>query len=249
MIFRAFPAMLWAFGLQSVGVLMNQLLLRCDVLAFSRSGSGIRVANGDLGLFRDSATQPNDRMIFDPFEQFTPPDFLFRIARTQEQLTGYWQLRSAIFCEEQHIFRGSDRDKIDEHAIPIVCETLIAGMEDSVVGVVRIDEREPGVWFGSRLGVAAGFRSLKRLSPGVALRNHQPVYRGLGTLGAGLIYKAVSTAHALGCREFLATVQHQNEKFFRRLHWESLDRLELFGLTHVRMRADLDYYRPAECVF
>ena len=27
-------------------------------------------------------------------------------------------------------------------AIPIVCETLIAGMEDSVVGVVRIDERE-----------------------------------------------------------------------------------------------------------
>jgi hypothetical protein len=51
----------------------------------------------------------------------------------------------------------------------------------------------------------------------VALRNHQPIYRGLGALGAGLIYKAVSMAHALGCKEFLATVQHQNARFFQRL--------------------------------
>jgi putative N-acetyltransferase (TIGR04045 family) len=114
---------------------------------------------------------------------------------------------------------------------------------------VRIDEREPNLWYGSRLGIAADFRSVKKISPGVALRNHQPIYRGLGALGAGLIYKAVSTAHALGCREFLATVQHQNAKFFQRLHWEPLGELELFGLRHVKMRADLGYYRPAECVF
>jgi hypothetical protein len=188
-------------------------------------------------------------MIFDPFAQFTPPDFSFRIARSPDQVSGYWTLRKTIFCEEQQIFCGTDRDENDERAIPIICETLIAGMGDSVVGVVRIDEREPGVWHGSRLGVAADFRSVKKISPGVALRNHQPVYRGLGALGAGLIYKAVSTAHKLGCREFLATVQHQNEKFFRRLHWEPLGELELFGLPHVKMRADLDYYRPAECVF
>ena len=55
--------------------------------------------------------------------------------------------------------------------------------------------------------MAGDFRSVKKLSPGVALRNRQPVYRGLGALGAGLIFKAVSTAHALGCHEFLATVQ------------------------------------------
>jgi putative N-acetyltransferase (TIGR04045 family) len=83
----------------------------------------------------------------------------------------------------------------------------------------------------------------------VAIRNHQPIYRGLGALGAGLIYKAVSTAHALGCREFLATVQHQNARFFQRLHWEPMGELELFGLTHVKMRADLNYYQPAVYVF
>ncbi|HYY30741.1 MAG TPA: MSMEG_0567/Sll0786 family nitrogen starvation N-acetyltransferase [Chthoniobacterales bacterium] len=195
-------------------------------------------------MLRASAT-----MVFDPFTRFTPQDFVFKIARTHEELEGFWSLRKQIFCEEQNLFQGSDRDQFDEHAIPIICETLIAGMEDSVVGVVRIDERAPQVWHGSRLGVAPEFRSVKRISPGVALRNHQPIYRGLGALGAGLIYKAVSTAHALGCREFLATVQHQNARFFQRLHWEPLGELELFGLPHVKMRADLDYYRPAECVY
>jgi hypothetical protein len=188
-------------------------------------------------------------MLFDTFHHFTPQDFVFKIARTREELDGYWALRRSIFCEEQGIFQGSDRDGIDEHGIPIVCESLIAGMEDSVVGVVRIDQREPGLWYGSRLGVAANFRSVKRLSPSVAVRNHQPVFRGLGALGAGLIYKAVSTAHAIGCHEFLATVQHQNARFFQRLHWEPLEELELFGIQHVKMRADLGYYRPAESIF
>jgi hypothetical protein len=188
-------------------------------------------------------------MLFDSFHHFTPQDFVFKIARTREELDGYWALRRSIFCEEQAIFRGSDRDAIDERAVPIVCESLIAGMEDAVVGVVRIDEREPGLWYGSRLGVAANFRSVKRLSPSVAVRNHQPVFRGLGALGAGLIYKAVSTANKIGCHEFLATVQHQNARFFQRLHWEPLEQLELFGIQHVKMRADLGYYRPAESVF
>ncbi len=188
-------------------------------------------------------------MVFDPFNRFTPQDFLFKIAQTPEEIEGFWALRRRIFCDEQKIFRGTDQDEYDAFAIPIVCETLIAGMEDSVVGVVRIDERLPQVWYGSRLGVAEDFRSVKKISPGVAHRNHQPVYRGLGALGAGLIYKAVSTAHALGCREFLATVQHQNAKFFQRLHWEALGELELFGLPHVKMRADLNYYRPAKTMF
>jgi predicted GNAT family N-acyltransferase len=188
-------------------------------------------------------------MIFDSFRQFTPQDFVFKIAETSSELEGYWQLRQQVFCMEQEIFSGTDRDEIDDYAIPIVCESLIAGMEDSVVGVVRIDERAPRVWYGSRLGVAPEYRSIHRLSPGVAVRNHFPIYRGLGALGAGLIYKAVSTAHALGCVEFLATVQHQNAKFFQRLHWEPIGELELFGLPHVKMRANLSHYRAAEIVF
>jgi len=188
-------------------------------------------------------------MIFDPFHEHTPPDFAFKIAQTPLELAGYWALRQTIFCEEQRIFPHSDRDEFDPQAIPIVCETLLAGMADAIVGVVRIDERAPGVWYGSRLGVAADFRQLRNLSPGVALRNRQPVYLGLGALGAGLIYKAVSMAHALGCREFLATVQHQNARFFERLHWRPLEKLELFGIPHVRMQADLQHYRPAPCIF
>jgi len=73
----------------------------------------------------------------------------------------------------------------------------------------------------------------------------QPVHLGLGALGAGLIYKAVSLAHALGCREFLATVQHQNARFFERLHWRPLEKLDLFGIPRVRMQADLQHNRPA----
>ncbi|HEX4085376.1 MAG TPA: MSMEG_0567/Sll0786 family nitrogen starvation N-acetyltransferase [Chthoniobacteraceae bacterium] len=188
-------------------------------------------------------------MILEVFDEFTPPDFLFRIAQSPEELEGYWNLRHDIFCEEQHVFEHSDRDEIDEHAIPIVCVTLIAGMEDRVVGVVRIDEREPGLWYGSRLGVARDFRSVRRISPGVSVRNHQPIHRGLGAIGAGLIYKAVSTAHAWGCREFHATVQHQNARFFQRLHWKPLGEIALFGLRHVKMQADLSFYPPAEYVF
>jgi hypothetical protein len=188
-------------------------------------------------------------MIFEAFPPFTPPDFAFKLAKSPGEMEEYQALRRAIFCEEQKVFLDSDRDEIDADALPIVCKTLLAGMEDAVVGVVRIDERKPGVWHGSRLGVAKEFRSVKKISPGAARRNRQPLYRGLGALGAGLIFKAVSTAHALGCREFLATVQHQNARFFERLHWTPLGELELFGLRHVKMRADLNYYRPAETVF
>ncbi len=188
-------------------------------------------------------------MIFDPFQESKPQDFLFKIARMPRELEGYWALRAAVFCKEQSIFEGSDQDAVDELAIPIICESLIAGMEDSVVGAVRIDERGPGVWHGSRLCVDARFRSVKKLSPGVAQRNRLPVYRGLGALGAGLIFKAVSTAHALGCHEFLATVQHQNARFFQRLHWQPLEEIELHGLPHVKMRADLNHYRAAASVF
>ena len=138
-----------------------------------------------------------------------------------------------------------DHDLVDANTIPIVCNTILAGMEDTVAGVVRIDEREPGVWYGSRLGVAKDFRRLRHVSPGVAVRNLQPCYHALGALGAGLIYKAVSTANAIGCHEFLATVQHQNTRFFQRLHWEPLEEISLHGLKHIKMRADLNRYQPA----
>jgi len=184
-------------------------------------------------------------MILERFPSYSPHDFVFKIAKTPEDLDGFFAVRHAIFCEEQGIFNGDDRDLVDESMTAIVCKTLIAGMEDSVAGVVRIDERKPGVSHGSRLGVALDYRRIRHFSPGVAIRNLQPCYHGLGALGAGLIYKAVSTANAIGCHEFLATVQHQNARFFQRLHWEPLEEILLHGIPHVRMRGDLNYYQAA----
>ena len=188
-------------------------------------------------------------MLFDTFHHFTPQDFVFKIARTREELDGYWALRRSIFCEEQGIFQGSDRDAIDEHAIPIVCESLIAGMEDSVVGggADRSTGARALVWEPAGGGGEFPEREAAELERGGA--ESSAGVSGARRAGAGLIYKAVSMANKIGCHEFLATVQHQNARFFQRLHWEPLEELELFGIQHVKMRADLEYYRPAESVF
>ena len=136
------------------------------------------------------------------FPSFFPNDFVFKSARSQIELREFWQLRREIFCEEQGLFEESDRDEYDDTMIPIVCVSLVLGMEDQVVGVVRIAEREPGLWYGSRLGVRRKYRHLPHLSRSVPRRNHQPDFYGGRSIGAGLIYKAVSTANALGCHTF-----------------------------------------------
>ena len=182
------------------------------------------------------------------FPSFLPSDFVFKIARSQEELRGFWQLRREIFCEEQGLFEESDRDEYDDTMMPILCVSLVLGMEDQVVGVVRIDEREPGLWYGSRLGVRRKYRHLPHLSSSVPQRNRQPDFYGGRSIGAGLIYKAVSTANAIGCRTFLAQVQSQNAPFFEKLHWLPLREMELHGLPHVKMQAELDFYPPADRV-
>ena len=136
-------------------------------------------------------------------------------------------------------------DDIDDGMIPIIAKSLLMGMDDEVIGVVRIDEREPGVWWGSRLGVRSDLRRLRSMADSVVVRNRQPDFCKKRSIGAGLIYKAVSTAQALGCRVFLAHVQHQNAAFFQRLHWEPMGEIEMHGVRHVKMRAELDFYPPA----
>jgi putative N-acetyltransferase (TIGR04045 family) len=96
---------------------------------------------------------------------------------------------------------------------------------DEVVGTVRIHEEQPGLWWGSRLAVAADFRRV-------------------GALGASLIRVAVSSANAMGCHTFLAHVQEQNALLFHRLHWHVIDRVELHGRPHLRMQAELAFYPP-----
>ena len=187
----------------------------------------------------------NESGFCEPVTEFKPCDLVFKIARSQAELEGFWGLRREIFCEEQKIFLKTDVDEHDKSMIPIVALSLVMGMEDEVVGVVRIHEQEPGVWYGSRLGVHRDFRRVS-LSSAVPIRNQQSGLHAPRSVGAGLIYKAVSTANALGCKEFFAHVQRKNAAFFRRLHWKPLGDVELHGIPHVRMQVDLNFYPPGE---
>ena len=154
----------------------------------------------------------------------TVPRVVCRIARDAVDLAAYHELRRRIFCEEQGLFTVDDGDAWDAVATPIVC-VLDETSSERVIGVVRIYEATPGVWYGGRLGVDASSRRM-------------------GNIGRLLILKAVSTAHAWGCREFLAVVQPQNVPLFRRLHWRVVRPVEAHGIEHAMMRADLAHYPP-----
>ena len=166
-------------------------------------------------------------MILEPVAPYRPSHFRVKFAVAPWERRACAALRRQVFCTEQGIFSGDDRDAIDAHAIPICALSTLGGEADAVVGTVRIHEiaERPGEWWGSRLAVASTFR-------------------GTAALGAGLIQVAVSSAHARGCTIFLAHVQERNVPLFQSLHWESLDALDLHGHPHRLMQADLAAYPP-----
>jgi putative N-acetyltransferase (TIGR04045 family) len=164
-------------------------------------------------------------MIFEPFEPFVASQYRVKFATETWESRGAAALRRQVFCEEQGLFDGDDRDEIDALAIPLVALSSFGIAADEVVGTVRIHQAEPGVWWGSRLAVAVP-------------------YRKVGALGTALIRLAVSSARARGCRCFLANVQSQNALLFRHLHWKSLGELEILGRPHHHMQADLNHYPP-----
>lgn len=164
-------------------------------------------------------------MMLDPVRSFVAPGFQIKHAVDPWERKGAAALRRAVFCREQGLFEDEDRDAIDDVAIPIVALALWGVYADAVVGTVRIHEEAPGLWWGSRLAVC----------------EH---HRKVGALGSALIKLAVSSAHARGCTRFLAHVQSQNVLLFRRLHWRTVEEVELHGRLHHRMEADLTYYPP-----
>jgi len=164
-------------------------------------------------------------MIFDPFPAFLSAEYFVKFATGGWEHQGAAALRCKVFCEEQGIFSGDDRDAIDRVAIPLVALSSLGIAPDMVVGTVRIHEAEPGVWWGSRLAVA-------------------PECRKVGAIGTSLIRLAVGAAHARGCRHFFAHVQSQNVLLFQRLHWQSLGDVSFHGRPHHLMQADLTQYPP-----
>lgn len=156
----------------------------------------------------------------------TDQRYSFKLALSASEVNAYFEMRQTIFCYEQGMFTDTDRDDIDRYAHPIVAIDREAIPLNPVVGIVRIYESEPRLWYGGRLGV------------------HQD-YRRVNRIGKGLIYKAVTTANAWGCDRFLATVQLQNVRFFERLHWQSLTEIAICERPHYLMAADLNYYPPS----
>lgn len=151
--------------------------------------------------------------------------YQFQLAQSSAEVEAYFALRQAIFCQEQALFNDHDQDNKDAIAHPIVA--IDSQANNQVVGVVRIYESQPKIWYGGRLGV-------------------HPDYRPVGRIGKGLIYKAVTTAHTWGCQRFLATVQLPNVCFFQRQHWHSLEELLIRDRPHHLMEADLTFYPPLE---
>jgi putative N-acetyltransferase (TIGR04045 family) len=167
---------------------------------------------------------PVEALVDDALD-FRPCEFRISWAATAWQRQQAHALRRAVFCVEQGIFLGDDRDAIDDHAQLLVAQACVGGMPDEVVGTVRIHEAEPGLWWGSRLAVHAAFR------------HH-------GRIGATLIRLAVSSAHAQGATRFLAHVQTQNVPLFEKMHWRALGREIIHGRAHEHMQADLAMYPP-----
>ncbi len=164
-------------------------------------------------------------MIIEPDRPFLACEFRVKFATLAWERRRAAVLRQQVFCEEQKLFQGDDRDGIDQVAIPIVALSSLAITHEDVVGTVRIHQAEPAVWWGSRLAVA------------------RP-YRKIGSIGTSLIRLAVASAHARGCRRFLAHVQSQNAPLFHTLHWQTLEEVSLHGHPHHFMQADLAHYPP-----
>jgi putative N-acetyltransferase (TIGR04045 family) len=162
-----------------------------------------------------------------------PVEFRVRQACQDWEVNQALTLRRAVFCYEQGIFQGDDRDDIDDHAQLLVAMSCQCGMPDQVVGTVRIFEVEPGIWWGSRLAVHPSFRG--QGPSGLKLGAH---------LGATLIQLAVSRAHAQGAHTFLAHVQTQNIPLFKKLNWSLQEEVVLHGRPHGQMLADLSAYPP-----
>lgn len=166
----------------------------------------------------------------EPVITYRPVEYRVKLATESWELREALALRRAVFCAEQRLFNFTDADDIDEAgALTLVAVSCIHSMAEDVVGTVRVHELGNGVWQGSRLAVRRD-------------------YRCQAWLGSELIHLAVSLAHARGATRFLAQVQQQNVALFERLHWRSIEAIELRGRPHMRMEADLAHYPPCTAV-
>ncbi|MEW5957569.1 MAG: MSMEG_0567/Sll0786 family nitrogen starvation N-acetyltransferase [Chloroflexota bacterium] len=142
-----------------------------------------------------------------------------KIVETQAERQAHFAVRHAVFVEEQGMFAGSDVDEHDRHAIHLVAVEQETGQ---VVGAVRVYKGEPGIWYGGRMAVLKEYRQ------------HFP------PVGPMLDRLAERTVSERGCRRFLAYIQLQNVRFFKRLGWSKVGEPIMYcGQLHQVMEANL----------
>ncbi|MEQ9619494.1 MAG: GNAT family N-acetyltransferase [Deltaproteobacteria bacterium] len=148
--------------------------------------------------------------------------FIFKIAEDDKELEDYFRLRHDVFVKEQKIFSETDIDKYDTDPFHKVINIISVDQPNGkVIGAVRCYRKEGDTWVGGRLSVARGYRN--------------------GRVGAGLVRFAVQTMKSGSCKKFLAYVQPQNVRFFKRLGWTPIGEAETYqGFPHQLMEADLD---------
>ena len=156
-------------------------------------------------------------------DEFSHSECHIQLAVDEWALREAQKLRNDVFVVEQGIFQTSDHDVFDNSAHTLVATIGMLGIPEAVVGTVRIHEQAPGVWVGSRLAVDKAYRSVKGL-------------------GKALIAMAVCSAKAQGCNVFYANVQLQNVALFQKLGWQALGEVNVHGVGHMFMQANLELY-------
>jgi putative N-acetyltransferase (TIGR04045 family) len=145
-----------------------------------------------------------------------------RVAVSVDELASHFEVRRLVFCAEQALFAGSDRDERDLDPATLAVIGLVDG---AVRGAVRLYPLDAdGLWKGDRLAVVQAHR------------------RGL--LGADLVRFAVGTAGELGGTRMVAMVQSPNLHFFERLGWEADGPAgDYHGVAHVPVTIALSHPR------
>ena len=86
---------------------------------------------------------------------FVPCEFRVKWAATDWERRRAMALRRAVFCIEQGIFPGDDRDDIDDHAQLLVALSCIGGDFDEVLDEALDREQQVAVAVGNRRTVVA----------------------------------------------------------------------------------------------
>ena len=147
----------------------------------------------------------------------SPAAFLIQPARDTEELTQYRALRHQAFVVRQALFKGSDRDEMDDDPRTVVlCATAPDG---TVLGGVRLAPAtadDIGWWTGSRLVVA-------------------PTEQARG-VGPALVRAASAYAETSGVLRFDAAVQQRYLSMFTSLGWQYTGDVDVAGVAHAAMR-------------